>query len=415
MLRLFGGSGWEVSTYVRRYTTDNKTKWNYTFWLPIYAKRIAWFALRPCVDAWDERVLWIHTDSRCQHGRYRQRSNGLVWTLRCGAIVNIRSKLSFQKNGRNFTQAARCAAPFRYCIPTIGKWICRGAEQAIAEGDAVTLSEKRRPIGQWQQILSLCQSSINHLRSIRLDGIAPLTAVTALPPQDPNSIIYQPDGLTGMSSFTEHEINKNNRYTCKISRKHLPLCTNTSPIRRGTRKKRQGADTKRKMACRPLVSNSASLSYLEMPFDAKASIRRVLTEDDNDQWMDLWQYRNLSPRLPSSRSISRACSFSEENIPCYPRLRDYATWAFGPAFSGLQRNPDTHQSEVLVQWRVLDEAEISWEPARILFEDVALLLAQWVRSDGKVDGMRSFVFNETPRKRGKWCVLCVSTDNSWRV
>ncbi|CCI41522.1 unnamed protein product [Albugo candida] len=193
-------------------------------------------------------------------------------------------------------------------------------------------------------ILSLCQSSINHLRSIRLDGIAPLTAVTALPPQDPNSIIYQPDGLTGMSSFTEHEINKNNRYTCKISRKHLPLCTNTSPIRRGTRKKRQGADTKRKMACRPLVSNSASLSYLEMPFDAKASIRR-------------------------------------ENIPCYPRLRDYATWAFGPAFSGLQRNPDTHQSEVLVQWRVLDEAEISWEPARILFEDVALLLAQWVRSD----------------------------------
>ena len=70
-------------------------------------------------------------------------------------------------------------------------------------------------------------------------------------------------------------------------------------------------------------------------------------------------------------------------------------------FLDCKMNPDTHQWEVLVKWRGLDKAENSWEPARILLEDVPLLLARRVRTEAKAEEMRSFVLNETSSRRGK--------------
>ena len=70
------------------------------------------------------------------------------------------------------------------------------------------LSVKRQLIGHCPPYLSLCQSSINHLPSSRIGGVAPLTAFTALPPRDLISVTNQPSELLGLSSFTEHDINE---------------------------------------------------------------------------------------------------------------------------------------------------------------------------------------------------------------
>nr|CCA15461.1 transketolase putative [Albugo laibachii Nc14] len=78
------------------------------------------------------------------------------------------------------------------------------------------LNGKRQPIGQWPRFLALCQSSINHLPSSLLGGVAPLTSFTALPPRDPISVFYQPAGLPGLSSFTEHDINEQQKIRVQI-------------------------------------------------------------------------------------------------------------------------------------------------------------------------------------------------------
>ncbi|KAL0591610.1 hypothetical protein ABG067_001210 [Albugo candida] len=72
--------------------------------------------------------------------------------------------------------------------------------------------------------------------------------------------------------------------------------------------------------------------------------------------------------------------FRDKYLGVTEDLWEYATYANGghmvQRFLDCKMKFDTHQWEVLVQWRGLDEAENSWEPARILLEDFPLLLAR---------------------------------------
>lgn len=58
------------------------------------------------------------------------------------------------------------------------------------------LFEKKQRIGNWPRSLSLCQSTINQLPSLRLRGIAPVTAFMALPQCDPISVFFSISGNT---------------------------------------------------------------------------------------------------------------------------------------------------------------------------------------------------------------------------
>ncbi|CCI49827.1 unnamed protein product [Albugo candida] len=113
----------------------------------------------------------------------------------------------------------------------------------------------------------------------------------------------------------------------------------------------------------------------------------------------------VAPFAIITRHIMRLKIFRDKYLGVTEDLWEYATYANGghmvQRFLDCKMKFDTHQWEVLVQWRGLDEAENSWEPARILLEDFPLLLARWVRTDAKAEGMRSFVLNETSSRRGK--------------
>nr|CCA21015.1 AlNc14C109G6335 [Albugo laibachii Nc14] len=271
------------------------------------------------------------------------------------------------------------------------------------------LSEKRQPIGQWPRFFSLCQSSINHLPSSRIGGVAPLTAFTALPPRDHISVIYQPAGLPGLSSFTEHDINEQQ----KIHMKNLQQTIDALHKQVSkTAKKKNEAARRRHEQKHGVHTVNIEFGDFDLSGDVtqrdsnvilhwKGPYRVVVT-------INGWTYdiqELVTPFDIITRHITRFRFFREKYLGVTQDLRDYATYANGghlvQRFLDCRMNPDTHEWEVLVQWKGLDQAENSWEPARIRLEDVPRLLARWVRDELKVEGMRSYVLTQTSSRSGE--------------
>ncbi|KAH9099082.1 hypothetical protein LEN26_016366 [Aphanomyces euteiches] len=231
------------------------------------------------------------------------------------------------------------------------------------------MNECKLQIDQWNLILPLVQSALNHQPSPRLEGIAPVTAFTGLSATPPLS------GLIRIKDMKEL------RESLDII--HQRIAVREEKLRSQAKvrwnKKRQVEKINFDVGDYVLIGNVVQHpNKLSLNWRGPAKVVRVVT----DHAMEV----QLCP--PCTTSVHHSCRlkfYSDANLNTTDDLLAYA--AFGDEGFHVETLLAVRKSdgvcEVLVN---LDEIEASWKPAANLFADIPVIFRRWAMANaGKID------------------------------
>ena len=243
------------------------------------------------------------------------------------------------------------------------------------------LSEFRMEFDRWTEILPLVQHVINHTPSRRLDGQAPVTVMTGLPPSLIFDYVYSRlDDTIYRNPLTPKEIRK---ITEKLrdSLRDMHKRVNAS-LKRTRRGKRKSADKNR---------HAKSLKLAVGDFVLVAVPKGRKRHKLQTKWTGPWRViRTLSEWV----YVVECLVTGEEKSVHVCRLRLYAddllnitsdlknqimhdSWRFQVEEIIGIREVDS-QIELKIKWLGFPDEESSWEPLRVIYADVPRKLKQYV-------------------------------------
>lgn len=267
-----------------------------------------------------------------------------------------------------------------------------------------SMSELKLSVTQWYIILPLVQAAINGMPSDKLGGIAPVTAFAALPASNPLHSIFVPSTKTSVSvnwvRSAQGEHVKNVQRSLENMHKYVSEQANQKREKARNRHatKRGVAMPRFEIGDFVLVGRVIKSNKLALHWKGPWRIVRALNDFT-------FEVQNLcEPYEVIVRHASRLKFYDEASRNVAEDLIEHIKYSEGghlvQKFMNVRKNA-YGEWEIQVKWIGMEDEEPTWEPARIMLEDVPILLKQFVDQHGTapITAMWRSITKKTSREK----------------
>jgi hypothetical protein len=244
------------------------------------------------------------------------------------------------------------------------------------------LSELRWEKELWPWLNRNVEHTINHRRQSRLNGHAPVTVMTGRQPDNPLDEIFKRPGTTQFS--------QNCATVEKVQRHVEELCAALDAMHKAAAEASvQQRAVKKEQRQYRRVPNFGTGDYVlvGVPEPAKMTGRKLFLKwrgpfritDTRDNYV--FEVENIIDRNRRWVHGDRIRLYSDDKLDLTDEIKkqfahDNESYQV-EQIHGCRLSSETHQLELLVEWKGFTEEENSWEPLKNLFEDVPELIRNY--------------------------------------
>jgi hypothetical protein len=275
----------------------------------------------------------------------------------------------------------------------------------VLKGVKALISERKLRVQDWPRVLPVVQAALNGMPADRLNGVAPLSAFTALPANTQlRSILHPQQPLVATVDWVEQEVAQHlTAVRVALDGMHAEMVDASEKKKRAARERHARAKgvTLQRFSEGDFVlaatATGRSGNKLAVVWRGPKRLVRAL----NDYTFEVQDL--TAPYAVTIKHASRLQLYRESERGRSDDLVDQAIHGDGghlvEELRACALSPSSHRWEIQVKWFGLDEIECSWEPAEAIREDVPVLYQQFVDADPSDENRRRMDLAVTGRQQ----------------
>ena len=261
------------------------------------------------------------------------------------------------------------------------------------------LSELKKPVTAWPELLPLVQSAINMTPSDRMDGVAPVTAFTALPATTQLDVVGDPwawelKSLVELQAIRDKHVKSVHE---ALDTMHRKVADAVEKRRHAARERRAG---KRGVQLPLFAEGDFVLVGQVLSHANKLALRwkgpQRVVKSVNDYTFEVQEL--VEPFAVTLHHATRLKFYAESTREVTEDLVEHVIFGDGghlvEELLACRVGADSQEWEIQVKWFGLDLLEATWEPAAIIYEDQSALVRRFIKArqgDKKAQGLKSFL------------------------
>jgi transposase InsO family protein len=244
------------------------------------------------------------------------------------------------------------------------------------------LSERKMQESEWPKLLKLVQMALNGRPSPRLKNQAPVTAMTALPADGLMKAIVKtkPVQVDDVQVVWSKQQEHMEHLCTSLELMHRECAEESEKLRKQARLRREKKSSVHNINFQEgdfvlVAAVGAHANKLAATWKGPRRIVQALSEY-------VYEVQNLiAPYEVTKHHVSRIHPYAESKRGVTEDLIEQAQHSQGghyvESIVDCRIGPNSHDWEMQIKWVGLDPEEASWEPAKIIFEDIPKIVELW--------------------------------------
>ena len=232
----------------------------------------------------------------------------------------------------------------------------------------------------------MVQSVLNHSPADKWDGFTPGTVFTQIPPVSPITVIPHP---TTKEDVSLDAVIKRQQDSFREARDALEAMHRVYEAKNAKKRESRRSrlnDKRHKQPARFEIGDFVLVAKIHTKHISKLAVRWTgparIVGTLNDWTFEVEDIRDGSITI---RHSSRLQLYHDATLDVTSELLDDVAYAAGghlvERVLAIAEDRDTKKWKVNIKWHGLEDVEASWEPLEVMWEDIPLLIKEWLKKN----------------------------------